>query len=148
MRSRTHLRNGLFRCQKNLAGRPGMTLLEITVVILVLLTLITVLFVGTQAWRRGSDRAICIIHIQTVQKGIRSFANFHSLEEGAQVPDLFNQIIGPGKYVESEPECPSRGTYRFGLISGINNIPAVGELYTECSLKGSHEHEPPDHSDW
>jgi type II secretory pathway pseudopilin PulG len=50
-----------------------MTLLELTVVILVLLSLITILFIGAQAWKRGSDRAICIINIQNVQKGVRGY---------------------------------------------------------------------------
>ncbi len=36
--------------------KSGMTLLELTVVILVLLSLIGILFIGARAWKRGSDR--------------------------------------------------------------------------------------------
>ncbi len=58
-----------------------MTLLELTVVILVLLSLISILFIGARAWKRGSDRAICIIHIQSAQKGVRSYANLYGFGE-------------------------------------------------------------------
>lgn len=69
-------------------GRPGMSLLELTAVILVLLTLITILFIGAKAWKRGSDRAICIIHIQDVQKGVRSYSNLYAAEPGTTVSGL------------------------------------------------------------
>ena len=39
------------------AAKSGMTLIELTVVILVLLSLISILFVGARAWKKGSDRA-------------------------------------------------------------------------------------------
>ena len=42
--------------------KAGMTLLELTVVILVLLSLITILFVGARAWKRGSDRSANIMN--------------------------------------------------------------------------------------
>ena len=45
----------------------GMTLLELTVVILVLLSLISILFIGARAWKKGSDRAGCIMQIRNVQ---------------------------------------------------------------------------------
>lgn len=122
--------------------------MEMTVVILVLLTLITVMFFGVQAWRRGSDRAICIVHIQNVQKGVRSYANLHGLVEGSQVPNLQSEVIGLGKFVEGTPVCPSGGAYSYGVAFGPEIIPPIGELYTECSLKTTSEHEPPDHSDW
>ncbi|RYD30083.1 MAG: type II secretion system protein [Verrucomicrobiaceae bacterium] len=125
-----------------------MTLLEMTVVILVLMTLITILLFGVQAWKRGSDRAICIVHIQTVQKGVRSYANLHGLEGGSHVADLQSQVIGLGKFVESAPICPSGGAYSYGANFGNDVIPPIGQLYTECSLKSSAEHEPPDHADW
>lgn len=34
--------------------KSGMTLLELTVVILVLLSLISILFIGARAWKKGS----------------------------------------------------------------------------------------------
>ncbi|RYY52011.1 MAG: hypothetical protein EOO09_22465 [Chitinophagaceae bacterium] len=130
------------------AGDPGMTLLEMTVVIMVMLTLITVLFFGVQAWKRGSDRAICIVHIQNVQKGVRSFSNLYGYVEGSNVSNLQNHVIGLGKFVDVAPVCPGQGTYSYGANFGTDTIPPTGELYAECSLKTSGEHEPPEHSDW
>jgi hypothetical protein len=129
-------------------GLAGMTLLEMTVVILVLLTLINVLFFGAQAWKRGSDRAICIIHIQNVQKGMRSYANLYGLSEGMNAPNLQSQIIGIGRFVESTPVCPGSGDYSFGDTFGNETIPPLGELYMQCTLADSDAHEPLDHSDW
>ena len=57
--------------------KSGMTLIELTVVILVLLSLISILFVGARAWKKGSDRAGCIMNIRNVQQGVRSFQNIN-----------------------------------------------------------------------
>lgn len=119
-----------------------------TVVILVLLTLITTLFFGAQAWKRGSDRAICIIHIQSVQKGVRSYANLYAYADGSTVPNLQNQVIGLGRFVESTPQCPGNGSYSFGQISGNDTIPPLGELYMQCSLAETEKHEPANYSTW
>ncbi len=136
------------RRQTRRNGLSGMTLLELTVVILVLLSLITTLFFGAQAWKRGSDRALCIIHIQSVQKGVRSYANLYGFMPGAMAPNLQNQVIGLGRFVESTPLCPGNGTYTFGQISGNDTVPPMGELYTQCSLEASDQHLPPNHSEW
>lgn len=118
--------------------------MELTVVILVLLTLVTVLFFGAQAWKRGSDRALCIIHIQNVQKGVRSYANLYGFQEGDTAPGLQSRVIGLGRYVESTPICPGSGTYTFGA----DTVPLMGDLYMKCSLATTDQHEPNSHSDW
>ena len=55
--------------------KPGVTLLELTVVILVLLTLIGILFVGVNAWRKGSDRAANILNVRNTSQAMRGFQN-------------------------------------------------------------------------
>lgn len=125
-----------------------MTLLELTVVILVLMTLITTLFFGAQAWKRGSDRALCIIHIQNVQKGVRSYANLYNYQIGATAPNLQSQVIGVGRFVETTPMCPGNGSYTFGQTYGNDVVPPMGELYMQCSLATTNEHTPQTHSDW
>ena len=139
--------SGLIRLSRR-TGVSGMTLLEMTVVILVLLSLITILFVGAQAWKRGSDRAICIINIQSVQKGVRAYSNLYGFDPGSNAPNLPSQIIGLGRFVESTPTCPGNGDYKFGGDYGPNTIPPIGELYMECSLNTSLQHEPANISDW
>jgi hypothetical protein len=125
-----------------------MTLLELTVVILVLLSLVTTLFFGAQAWKRGSDRALCIIHIQNVQKSVRSYANLYGYDEGDSAPGLQGQIIGLGKYIEATPICPAGGNYSFGAVHGADTIPPMGSLYMECTLSGTFEHVPANYGDW
>ena len=138
------------RCHPALRrGRlPGMTLLEMTVVIMVLLSLITVLFFGAQAWKRGSDRAMCIIHIQNVQKGVRSYSNIYGYDPGETAPNLQNQVIGLGRFIESTPTCPGGGTYAFGQVHGGDTIPPMGELYMNCTLETTEQHIPASYSDW
>lgn len=78
------------------AARSGMTLLELTVVILVVLSLISTLFIGAQAWKRGSDKAMCLVQIQNVQKGVRSFSNLYAYSPGQNVTGFQSRIIGLG----------------------------------------------------
>lgn len=120
----------------------GMTLLELTVVIVVLLSMISVLFFGAQAWKRGSDRALCIVNIQNVQKAVRSFSNLYGFDPGSNAPNLQSRIIGLGKFVETTPECPGGGTYAFGQTFGNDTIPPLGELYMSCSLETTDDHLP------
>ena len=129
-------------------GCSGMTLLEMTVVILVLLSLVTVLFFGAQAWKRGSDRALCIIHIQNVQKGVRSYSNLYGFDPGANAPNLHSQIIGMGRFVETTPVCPGGGTYTYGQTFGADTIPPMGSVYMECSLAGTDQHVPTVTAEW
>lgn len=129
-------------------GHCGMTLLEMTVVILILLSLITILFVGARTWKRGSDRTLCIVNIQSVQKGVRGYSNLYGFEPGSTVADLKSKIIGMGRFVESVPTCPANGTYDFGQDSGIDTIPRIGELYMQCDRNVMDQHVPNNHSDW
>lgn len=125
-----------------------MTLIEMTVVILVLLALITTLFFGARAWKRGSDRTLCIINIRNVQQGVRAYANINGFLDGGSAPDLRSKVIGLGKYVESLPDCPSNGTYAFGGTFGENTIPPYGELYMQCDLETTDNHVPVNAGDW
>ena len=125
-----------------------MTLIELTVVILVLLSLISILFIGAQAWKRGSDRTMCIMNIQNMQKGMRSYANLYGYAPGESVTGLQSNIVGIGKFVQVAPLCPGSGTYSYGEILGIDTIPPIGELYMTCSLATSDRHVPENHDDW
>jgi type II secretory pathway pseudopilin PulG len=119
-----------------------MTLLEMTTVILVLMMLITLLFFGARTWKRGSDRALCIIQIQNVQRAVRSYSNLYGFSPGSNAPNLQSQIIGLGRFIETTPVCPSGEDYTFGVSYGANTIPPMGSLYMECPLAGSAQHVP------
>jgi type II secretory pathway pseudopilin PulG len=121
-----------------------MSLLEMTVVILVLMTLVSVLFIGARAWKRASDRALCITNMMTVQKAVRGYANLHNKKPGDTVAGLEAQVVGPDRYFEALPSCPSGGTYTLGG----DVVPLVGDVYASCSLATSEGHEPEDPSNW
>ncbi|MBC8126009.1 MAG: prepilin-type N-terminal cleavage/methylation domain-containing protein, partial [Gloeobacteraceae cyanobacterium ES-bin-144] len=90
--------------------KSGMTLLELTVVILVLLSLISILFVGARAWKAGSDRAGCILNLRNVQQAVRAYQN--SYDKGKTSGSISGaDLIGSGKYVETIPVCPAGGAY-------------------------------------
>ena len=130
--------------------RRGMTLIELTVIILVMLALIALTFVGVGAWKRGADRANCIVNIRNVQLAVRGYANTNEYDNGenvgAAVPpvNLENEIFGPDKMLDSQPECPASGIYAFGG----NIVPELGTLYMTCSLATDESHEPAEFDAW
>jgi len=130
------------------SGVAGMSLLELTVIILALLMLVTILFFGARAWRRGSDRALCLMQIENVQKAVRSYSNLYGVMPGASAPDLQSHVIGFGRFIELTPVCPSGSEYRFGATYGIDTIPPMGALYMECPLAVSDSHVPNVTADW
>lgn len=121
-----------------------MTLIELTVVILVLLSLISILFVGARAWKRGSDRAGCIMNIRNVQQGMRSFQNMNGHNPGETVVGAWDEVVGPDKFIETTPVCPGAGVYNFGA----DLLPPVGALYMTCGLSFALNHAPVTHLDW
>lgn len=105
--------------------KSGMTLLELTVVILVLLSLISILFVGARAWKRGSDRAANIMNIRNVQQAVRGQENMRGLAVGASLPK--DVIIGTNGYLKA-PIAPNADiTYPDGAYLGT--VPAESVLY-------------------
>ncbi len=125
-----------------LKKQAGLTLIEVTLVIAVLLGLISVLFIGVTAYREGSNRANCILNITNVQKAVRSYQNLYELEETDTLAEA--TFIGTGLMIETTPECPSDGTYAF-----LGTVPEIGDLYLTCSLAGGTTmHEPNNYDGW
>lgn len=125
-----------------------MTLLEMTVVILVLMSLVSLLFAGSRAWKQGADRSNCIVQIHSVQKALRGHCNMRGFSIGDTLTDLQSELIGYGKYVSTTPICPAAGTYTFGQEHGADVVPPIGTLYMQCSLADSRDHEPSEYSEW
>lgn len=125
----------------NIKKQAGLTLIEVTLVIAVLLGLISVLFIGVTAYKQGSNRAKCILNIATVQKAVRSYQNLYELNIGDDL--AVGTITGGGKMIETEPACPSDGEYTFG-----EEVPAAGTAYLTCSLAESDQHEPATVAGW
>jgi len=115
---------------QNMKRKSGMTLLELTVVILVLLSLISILFIGARAWKKGSDRAANILNIRNVQQAVRAHANVRALDIAA--PLASSEIVGAGKYLESVSAPNSDITYTYG-----DAVPAIGTLYLIAAYAGT-----------
>jgi type II secretory pathway pseudopilin PulG len=115
--------------------KAGMTLLELTVVILVLLSLISILFIGARAWKKGSDRAASILTIRNVQQAVRSFSNMNGHNPGDTVATLQTDIFGPGQFIENDPTAGSHpaGAGVSYTIGAPTIIPIVGALYLTAS---------------
>ncbi|MBN8460509.1 MAG: type II secretion system protein [Verrucomicrobia bacterium] len=126
---------------QSMKRKAGMTLIELTVVILVLLSLIAILFVGANAWKKGSDRAACIMNIRNVQQAVRGHQN---MANKTTTDDLTKtDIVGTGGYLETDPSCPSAGTY-----SWVAKYPAVGTPAVTCSKSGDLQHAPSSTTGW
>jgi hypothetical protein len=112
--------------------------IEITLIAMVVSGLLGFSF---YAWRRGSDRAACILNQRNVQQAVRSYQGIKGLCIGDVID--WAEIIGPGKFLY-RVDCPGGGTYRFA-----NRHPAIGTLAMECSLCDKpHRHVPASHADW
>ena len=124
------------------ASDRGVTLLELSVVILVLITLISVLFLGAQAYKEGADRSNCVMNIRNVQVAVRCYQNIYHLDPG----DEINQAVLIGDksgFLKSMPNCPGDGDYTL-----TTEIPDTGQLALDCSIEGGLEHTPKEHSSW
>lgn len=126
---------------QSMKRKAGMTLIELTVVILVLLSLIAILFVGANAWKKGSDRAACIMNIRNVQQAVRGHQNMANKTTTDTLTKT--DIVGTGGYLESDPACPSTGTY-----SWATTYPAVGTPAVTCSKSTDLQHAPSSTTGW
>ena len=116
----------------------GMTLLELTVVILVLLSLISILFVGARAWKKGSDRAANIMNIRNVQQAVRAHQNMQGLLQGDLLDPvtIFGTVTAPGYLKQPSPPAISL-TYGY-----LGSVPPIGTLYLEVTGTDAPDYAP------
>ena len=111
------------KLKHTLSAKPksGMTLLELTVVILVLLSLISILFVGARAWKKGSDRSANIMNLRNSQQAMRGHQNMKELVPGSAFTqtDLTDYIKMPVSPVTG-------GTYTAGTV-----VTSIGTLWLQ-----------------
>ena len=136
----------------------GLTIVELSVVLTILLALTSIIFIGTRAWRRSGDRATCVLALRNVQVATRSYQNLYgyhyggrpNAENGSQ--DIAEHLLSRG-YIETNVyrkihgvvPCAAGGSY---TCATPDVFPEVGQLYIECSLGGTAEHMPTSHADW
>lgn len=116
-----------------LKGPKGVTLIELTVVIAIILVLISVLFVGANYYRTNANTAACIVNITNMHKAGRSVQNITNA-----APTALTDFIGTGLPITATPACPASGTYAFGSA-------AVGSSLVTCNVTG---HAPANTAGW
>lgn len=119
----------------------GFTLIEVSLVIALLLGLIAVVFLGLGAYRKGADQAKCRMQLATIQKAVRSYANYNNLAVTDPVP-----AAAAGSYMEALPPCPSNGS----LPSVTGTVPPIGTAFATCLVTGppAHTLDPTTITDW
>ncbi|MES2440092.1 MAG: prepilin-type N-terminal cleavage/methylation domain-containing protein [Verrucomicrobiota bacterium] len=128
--------------------KSGMTLLELTVVILVLLSLISILFIGARAWKKGSDRSANILNIRNAQQAVRGHENLRP--DQAPTEDIIYGVAddGIGGYLR-KPQPPNADIESY---EGGSAVPAPGELWLTANYinSGSEDYAPSDEltADW
>ena len=109
--------------------------------IVLVVAMLPILFIGARAWKKGSDRAACIIHQRNVQQAVRSYQAANHLKPGARID--WSQVSLPVGSAITEA-CPAGGEY---LVT--ETIPPVGVMAVECPhAPEPDKHEPADHHDW
>jgi type II secretory pathway pseudopilin PulG len=136
----------------------GVTLVELTVVIIVLLSLTTILYIGGREWKRLGDRSACIMNLRNFQVATRSYQNLYGYHFGGQpvleygTHDIARHLlekgyVSQGLYDQSKgtKPCSGGGTYS---TAAPDIFPFPGELYMNCSLSGAKKHAPDKVYDW
>ncbi len=104
----------------------GTTLIELTVVISMLVSLISALFMSARYYKEAADRAACVTLLSQYQKTIRGYENLNNLSAGDSMPAA--DFYGEGNPFETEPSCPlGNGKYKI-----LGEIPIVGVPFASC----------------
>ena len=120
--------------------KPGVTLIELTVVIVVILSLIAVLFIGAQAYRNGASRSACVVLLRTIHTATRSHQNLNNGFAGGELQDgamtIQDAIVNSdgSAFLTQVPTCPRMG----GSYSGLTDTmyPAPGVVNATCDEFG------------
>ena len=93
-------------------------------------------------WRRGSDRAACILNIRNVQQAVRAHVNVRGLTTpataGSGAALASTEIVGTGKYLNTVSN-PVAGTLTYAYLE---KVPAIGELYLTVTGDTDNEYSP------
>jgi prepilin-type N-terminal cleavage/methylation domain-containing protein len=131
---------------QSMKAKSGMTLLELTVVILVLLSLISILFVGARAWKKGSDRSANIMNLRNTQQAMRGHQNMKELNAGvvfttAELADYMkypksigNPTSGGVGYTDLGVITPQAASPTVANVNHIWLVPSTGAVGGDYGL--------------
>ena len=131
-----------------LKSLKGVTLIELTVVIAIILLLISILFIGAKYYKDNADKSACVVNINGLQKGLRSVANIDSVAVGSNI--TAGSLVGSGKPFETAPKCPSDQAkgYTPDPTTAVA-VPAVGTVAFKCEFDAAnHAPDPNKVSSW
>ena len=130
--------------KRNLLEKSGMTLLEMTIVILVLLSLTSILFIGARAWKRGADRSANIMNLRNVQLAVRGHASSNDIVQAEVGPPVIAGGPVPRAAIFGAADDGVNGYLRFpaSIMSVTYTTPsqintATGVLYLVASATGA-----------
>ena len=124
--------------------KPGVTLIELTVVIVVILSLIAVLFIGAQAYRNGASRSACVVLLRSTHQAIRSHQNLNGGFAGgpvvgaATIEEAIIELMpdaNSNEFLTSFPVCPRDGVDYLNLDG--SDYPEAGEVEVACTNFGT-----------
>jgi prepilin-type N-terminal cleavage/methylation domain-containing protein len=98
-------------------SRKGVTLIELSVVIAVILVLISVLFIGASYYRDAANDAACTVNQSSIRKAAESYMNIANVDS-VSYTDLTNAT---GPFSGNAPSCPTTGNYstNFATSGGV-----------------------------
>ena len=130
--------------QKQTSFRKGVTIIELTVIIAVILLLVSTLVLGGKYYMNSSHRSACITNINGIHKAIRSAQNIEHLPTGASI--TMGDIVGAGKALPKMPQCPqSSGSYILAdKVAPVGTVMVFCQEYDPAvgSVDSSLDHSP------
>lgn len=103
-----------------LQSQKGVTLIELTVVIAILLVLISVLFIGASFYKDSADQAACVVNQSSSQKAFRAAQN---LQATNATPIATLQNVVDAGAMSAIPVCPSTGAnYAITTVGGVDVV--------------------------
>lgn len=138
---------------------PAFTLVEMTIVISVSLSLISVVTTSARTWKRNSDRADCVADLRNFQMAVRSYQNLYGYSEGMlhvtlnNSTDITQHLLKRDLITRVQQRqamgmetCSGGGTY---FRTQPDRFPLPGESYLSCSLSSApQKHSPDSSADW
>jgi prepilin-type N-terminal cleavage/methylation domain-containing protein len=136
------------------AHQRGTTLVELSVVIAIILLLVSVLFISIDGWKKGADRAACIVNLSTLQKAVRSYenTNMDTLTGGGALTWKLTDLNTAGFVATAAgPICPATGLgYKQGTPANPDayGFPGQGDVAYTCQFTGNPTHVPQNTANW
>lgn len=103
--------------------QKGMTLLELTVVILVLISLLVALFMGVRTLKQSIPTRKCLSQQEQYEFALLRYVGCKNLKEGSKIQSK-DVLIHDG--INSDDfKCPEGGTYTFDDFLQFTKKPAI-----------------------